>query len=446
MLVFLEDVVVDDADVESLESFPRSESQGALDGDVVGSGVGRPVFRPVIDQNSLVQVSSVAADGSGELSDVLHHRVVARIEEDADLAVGDVEPGVGRAGRSHHLVQVAGRPVHGFLDQIGATGEFARRLDPVEGPALWARVGQFLAGQGLDGPHVQVRVFLAQLAQQLDVLAPVLFELADVVVHLLLVESLESGIVDADHFDGVAAAPVFPPVVLVVALRFDDDAPPVDAVLFGDVLVEEEAPVGDVGRDDGGREEEESDDALPDFDDADGDDGQDDVEPDVGEDGPSGRDEEDAQVLDLAHLALGNDVDAQADDHEQVEGGRADDCARAEVAGLEILGVHFDDGEEDLRSGRAEGHQTQVGHRFVPDADDDDLDVAVGFLDSDFLLLRRDDFDGAHEPVGDDRHAHEQVAHGDKVDQASCHPVAQAHVGERPPHGDQQPVLALAVF
>ena len=90
MLAFLEDVVVDDADVESLESFPRSESQGVLDGNLIGSGVGRFVFRPVtVWLKSPPSRRKEAANSS----DVLHHRVVARIEEDADLAVVEKKTG-----------------------------------------------------------------------------------------------------------------------------------------------------------------------------------------------------------------------------------------------------------------------------------------------------------------------------------------------------------------
>ena len=157
-------------------------------------------------------------------------------------------------------------------------------------------------------------MLLAEFAEELDVLAPVLFEFADVLVHLLLGEGFEAVVrrrsaVLVGHFN----------VAAVLALRFDDHSAPVDAVLLGDVLVEEELSVGDVGRRHRGREEEESDDALPDLHDAHGRDGQDDVEPNVGENGPGGRDEEDAQVFDLAHLPVGDDVDAEADDHKQVE-------------------------------------------------------------------------------------------------------------------------------
>jgi hypothetical protein len=69
-------------------------------------------------------------------------------------------------------------------------------------------------------------------------------------------------------------------------LRLDNHAALVGAVSLGHVLVAEQAPVGDVSGVDGGREEEEGEDALPGFDDTVGDDAEDDVEPDVGEDGP----------------------------------------------------------------------------------------------------------------------------------------------------------------
>jgi len=69
-------------------------------------------------------------------------------------------------------------------------------------------------------------------------------------------------------------------------LRLDNHAALVGAVSLGHVLVAEQAPVGDVGGVDGGREEEEGEDALPGFDDTVGDDAEDDVEPDVGKDGP----------------------------------------------------------------------------------------------------------------------------------------------------------------
>ena len=92
---------------------------------------------------------------------------------------------------------------------------------------------------------------------------------------------------------------------------------------------------------------------------------EDQVEPDVSENGPGGRDEEHAQMLDLTdlkggerkihvkstwkkvsnfelpkeirmkfvstNLIIGDDVHAETDNHEQVESGGADNCTGTEV-------------------------------------------------------------------------------------------------------------------
>jgi len=121
-------------------------------------------------------------------------------------------------------------------------------------------------------------------------------------------------------------------------------------------VVEEYVPVGDVGRHDGSREEDEGEYRFPEIDAFRRGDGDDDVEPQVGEDAPRGGDEEDAQVLDPAHLAVRDHRHAQSDDNEQVERCAADDRARTEVARLEPVADHLDDRQHDLRRGRTESH------------------------------------------------------------------------------------------
>lgn len=56
---------------------------------------------------------------------------------------------------------------------------------------------------------------------------------------------------------------------------------------------------------------------------------QDEVEPDVGEDAPEGRDEEHPEVFDLASLTLGDCPHTDPDDDKHVEGGAANDGSRA---------------------------------------------------------------------------------------------------------------------
>ena len=48
------------------------------------------------------------------------------------------------------------------------------------------------------------------------------------------------------------------------------------------------------------------------------------VQPDVGEYGPGGSHKEDTQMLNLSHFIIGNDILAQTNNHEQVEGSRSD--------------------------------------------------------------------------------------------------------------------------
>ena len=132
-------------------------------------------------------------------------------------------------------------------------------------------------------------------------------------------------------------------VHLDAAFRHDDRLVAAGAVPLAQELVDEDVAVGDVGRHDGGGEEEEREHALPHVDHTHRDHRDDQVHPHVGEYAPSGRDEEHPQVFDAAHLVVRNAEDADADDDEQIEGGAADDRARTEVARLEPVPDDLDD-------------------------------------------------------------------------------------------------------
>ena len=163
-------------------------------------------------------------------------------------------------------------------------------------------------------------------------------------------------------------------------------------------------PVGHVAQQDEDAEQEERDEGLHEGDLVGGPEEEADDHPDVSEDGEEGGDEEDVEDFDFldllvrdllkkrvvgggqgaesAHAHTGTEGvggrtyrnDADAGNHEQVEGSRPDDGGRAELArnlaGNEV--VHrLDDGQQDFRGGRAEGHKGQVGHGGVPDGDVD---------------------------------------------------------------------------
>lgn len=72
-----------------------------------------------------------------------------------------------------------------------------------------------------------------------------------------------------------------------------------------------------------------------------GEDAEDEVQPNVGEDAPGGRNEKYPQVFDLARLAIRHHVDAQRDDDEHVEGSTAHDGARAQRACREVVTAHL---------------------------------------------------------------------------------------------------------
>lgn len=68
-----------------------------------------------------------------------------------------------------------------------------------------------------------------------------------------------------------------------------------------------------------------------------GNDGQDEVEPDVGKDAPESGDEKHSQVFDFARLSLRNHPHAQADDHKHVEGGAPYDGAGPELPRIKVV-------------------------------------------------------------------------------------------------------------
>lgn len=152
MFVLLKDVVIDDADVESLQSLSRVEGQSSSYGDVVRSGVRRAVLRPEVDLNGDVRISAFTAHRSGELSDILHHRVVARIEEDADhVGVVLAHTTVIHARRGCHDGGVVGGAVHRLFDEVRSAGQLPGGLDPVESAGFGAGVGQFFSGECFNG-------------------------------------------------------------------------------------------------------------------------------------------------------------------------------------------------------------------------------------------------------------------------------------------------------
>ena len=337
MLVLLEHVVVDDRHGDLLVHLARHEDESAGRVLVVGAGVRRPVLRRVIHVDRQAEVAALARHGSIERPDVLHDGVVARLEEDA-------RHGVVLRVFDRHVLQTRLALQLRLPDDVAAARQLARRLDAVEGAALRPAVHRLQLRHLLQRLHVDVRVLAAQFAQDLDEVLAVALELTH--LRVLAVESLERHLVDVVRFA----------FHLQAALRHDDRLAAAGAVPLAQELVDEDLAVGDVGRHDGGRKEEEGQYAFPNLDDAAREDGDDQVHPQVGEYAPSGRDEEHSKVFDATYLVFRDAKHADADDDEQIESGAADDRARTELPGLEVVADDFNDGQHYLWRRRAERH------------------------------------------------------------------------------------------
>ena len=82
-------------------------------------------------------------------------------------------------------------------------------------------------------------------------------------------------------------------------------------------------------------------------------------------------------VGDALTLARGDRVDTHGRYHEEIEGGRAHDGRRAELARVEARGEDLDDREQYLRRGGAESHEGEVGDGAVPHGHVDPLLLTV---------------------------------------------------------------------
>ena len=220
-----------------------------------------------------------------------------------------------------------------------------------------------------------------------------------------------------------------------------------DALLRSDTYANELADfrVDDVGREDSERKEEKRQCSLPDLDVAGRDLRHDGPQPDVGEDGPGGRDEEHALMTYTTYFTGWNSHYTDSNNHEEIEGRRADDRAWPEVAALEVLADDFDDREKDLWRRRAKGHEREIRDGLVPDGHGGDRLGPVRVLLANLALLRGDHLDGRHETIGDDRHADEQIDEREKIDDGTRDTVARRYAVLRPPERNNQSIVQTAV-
>merc|ERR1719330_985436 len=370
VLVLLKHVIVKNLKSHVLAGLAGSEGQGSDGLNVVSLAGGGAVLGLVVHLHGLVHVSALTDNGDLESSSRLHDGVVRGVKEDAANSIVPLLKSLGGFSSGGLLIGLGGLSLCGellleSLASILLSSHLAGSLGTVVGTGLGSIGHDLFPGSGLKVNQADVGVLEPDPLHGLNVGTTAALKLSQGRVHVLeiLVELLLGAGLN------------------VSSLASLQDNSTLVALLVK-ILVEEHALVSDKGHVDCGREEKEGQDALPGLDNTVGDNSEDEVEPDIGEH---------TEALNPPDLVVGDDVHAETDDHEQVEGSRADNCSGSEVSSLEVLGHDLNDGQHDLGCGRSQSHEGQVGNSVVPDLDNDNLGLAGGgILDGDLLLLGSD--------------------------------------------------------
>ncbi|KAG7154580.1 hypothetical protein Hamer_G020003 [Homarus americanus] len=138
------------------------------------------------------------------------------------------------------------------------------------------------------------------------------------------------------------------------AFSFNDNTALAHTIFLCQVLVEEKTTISDVGKNNSNGEEEEGQEGFPELHDTVGNFSQDKIQPNISEHGEESSDKEYAEMLNVSHLTIRDNIYADTNDDKQVEGCGTDDGSRTEISGFEVCGEHFNNGQQDLRTeGRA---------------------------------------------------------------------------------------------
>merc|ERR1719472_349910 len=412
VLVLLKHVIVKNLQGDHLLGFSRSKGKGSNSLNVVSRACSSSVFSLVVHLDCGVHVTTLADDGDLEGANGFHDGVVRRVEHDAADAIVDLLLGLGLSSSGSGLSRLGLSDLISELLLESLSGVFfSSHLPGCLGTVVGTRFGSLghnlLASLGFQLDQGDVGVLKANPLHRSDVLATVLLKLGQGRINvfvkffeLLSTTGLEIGLASQSN----------------------------DALLlrFAEPLVAEHAALSNPGSPHGEREEDEGEQTLPGLDLAIGDEAEAAIEPDVGKHRPGGGDEEHTQMLDLPHFVVGDDIHAETDDHEKIEGGGSDNCSGSEVSRLEALGPDLNDGEHNLGSRRSKSHESQVGHCLVPNFDNDNLSLSsLGVGDGHLLLLGSDHFDGLHELVRDDGNTDEEVEHQGGVEKSTAEPISR---------------------
>mmetsp|Transcript_42869 Transcript_42869/g.107127 ORF Transcript_42869/g.107127 Transcript_42869/m.107127 type:complete len:224 (-) Transcript_42869:47-718(-) len=181
------------------------------------------------------------------------------------------------------------------------------------------------------------------------------------------------------------------------------------------------------------REKQKSQHTFPDVDNVWCGDGEDDVQPYVGEDGGKRGHTEHRDVLDSTNLSAGYSHDAHAHNDEQIVRRRPHNGRRAQLPRAEVIPQQLYHRQQDLGGRRAKRHQSQIRDGVVPDFDVEPSLLAVAHIHKHLLLHTRHALYRRHEHIGDDGHPEEapQQAHQIQNRPKRWRPLLLAHASKQ---------------
>merc|ERR1719429_287652 len=310
VLVLLKHVIVKNLKGDVLAGLAGSEDQGSDGLDVVSLAGGSAVLGLVVHLHGLIHITALTDNGDLESSSRFHDSVVRGVKEDTANSIVPLLKSLGSFSSGSLLIGLGGLSLGGellleSLASILLSSHLAGSLGTVVGTGLGALRHDLFPGSGLKVDQADVGVLEPNPLHGLNVGATATLKLGKGGVHVLeiLVELLLGAGLNVSSLASLQDNSTL--VTLLVK-----------------ILVEEHALVSDKGHVDSGREEKEGEDTLPGLDNTIGNNSEDEVEPDIGEYRPGGSDGEHTEALDLPDLVVGDDVHAETDDHEQVEGSR----------------------------------------------------------------------------------------------------------------------------
>lgn len=302
-------------------------------------------------------------------------------------------------------------------------------LNSIERPWLGSSIEYFFSGHLLDFINWCIGILASKFLDDVDILHSMFLEFVHFILRIWNERCSNCSDSWPSMFNVVGSHGSHFHVFFTSFSGYNDSSL-VCSILLREVLVYEEPFVSNVSSSHSHWEEGKGQDGFKDGDFSIGRPSKDSVKPDVGKDRPNHCDKENSQMLDLFDLRSRNHPNTDGNDDKEIEGSRPDNSSWTEISCIEVLGINFNDGQQNFRSGRSKSHQSKIRDGFVPDSDWYYLSLSIRFRDCDLLFLRSNHFNRSHEPVGDDGHSNEKIDEGQEVEGSSCKDIPSRQIRE----------------